>query len=109
PGPALLVALVVSALRNVLGTGTLFAFPGSVFGALLAGIAYRLTGRVAGAVVGEMIGTGLVGALGAFALARWFLGQEAVAWAFIPSFAASSAAGALIAYAVLRAVRPPAG
>lgn len=109
PGPAVLVAVVVSALRNLLGTGTLFAFPGSVFGALLAGIVYRLVGRVWGAVVGEIMGTGLVGALGAFLLARWFLGQEAVALAFVPSFAASSAAGAVIAYLILRAVRPPAG
>lgn len=107
PGPAVLVAVVVSLLRNLLGLGTLFAFPGSVFGALLAGMAYRVTGRPGAAVVGELVGTGIVGALAAFAMARWLLGQEAVASAFILSFSASAAVGAVIAWLILRAIRLP--
>lgn len=107
PGPAVLVALAVSTLRNMLGLGTLFAFPGSVFGALLAGLAYRATGRPVAAVVGEIVGTGILGSLGAFVMGRWLLGQELAATAFMLSFIASATAGAVIAYFILRAVRPP--
>ena len=38
PWYALIQAFLSSLIRNVLGMGTLFAFPGSMFGALLAGL-----------------------------------------------------------------------
>src|SRR5690348_3603105 len=38
-------ALITAALRNSLGWGTLFAFAGSPFGALVVGYAYRLLRR----------------------------------------------------------------
>lgn len=41
PGYALGIAFGASLLRNLLGWGTLLAFPGSMFGALLAGLFYR--------------------------------------------------------------------
>lgn len=104
PGPAVAIALVVSLLRNMLGLGTLFAFPGSVFGAWLAGAAYRATGRPVAAAVGEVMGTGVIGALAAFWMARGLLGQEAAAATFVISFLASSIAGAVIGLVVLRAV-----
>ena len=47
-----LIALVISALRNMLGLGTIFAFPGDIFGALLAGYLYRLFRKDTTTVVG---------------------------------------------------------
>ena len=41
PGYAVGIAFGSSLLRNLLGWGTLLAFPGSMFGALLAGLFYR--------------------------------------------------------------------
>ena len=41
PWYALIQAFLSSLIRNVLGMGTLFAFPGSMFGALLAGLLYK--------------------------------------------------------------------
>ncbi|MDT2824456.1 energy coupling factor transporter S component ThiW [Vagococcus lutrae] len=41
PGYAILQAFGSSILRNLLGTGTLLAFPGSMFGAGLAGYFYQ--------------------------------------------------------------------
>ena len=102
PWPAVLIAVVISLLRNILGLGTIFAFPGSIFGSFLAGMAYRLSGRPLAAVAGELVGTGIIGALAAYGLARWLLGQEAVAAAFIVSFSTSALAGAVIAYVILR-------
>jgi len=102
PGPAVAVALAICLLRNLLGLGTLFAFPGSVFGAFLAAISYRATGKPGAAVVGELIGTGIIGALVAFAMARWLLGQDATAAAFVISFLGSALVGAVVAYRILR-------
>ena len=39
------VAFVASLLRNLLGLGSLMAFPGSMFGALLCGVIYHKIGR----------------------------------------------------------------
>ena len=43
-------AFGVSVLRNILGTGSLLAFPGSMIGAALAGILYARTRSIWGAV-----------------------------------------------------------
>ena len=40
PGYATAVAFVISCLRNMFGTGSLLAFPGSMIGACLAGLGY---------------------------------------------------------------------
>lgn len=40
------VAFVASLLRNLLGLGSLMAFPGSMFGALLCGLVYHKTKNI---------------------------------------------------------------
>lgn len=110
PGPAVLVALAIGILRNALGVGTPLAFPGGMVGAWLAGVAYRRTGRLGAAVLGEVVGTGILGALLAVPVARWVMGTEAAALAFVPAFLVSSATGAVLAGLLLRALgRGPAG
>src|SRR5665647_2574475 len=52
-------AFGVSVLRNILGTGSLLAFPGSMIGAALSGILYTWTNSIWGAVIGEIVGTGI--------------------------------------------------
>ncbi|PZN09871.1 MAG: energy coupling factor transporter S component ThiW [Bacillota bacterium] len=107
---AVTLALVISTLRNLLGIGTLLAFPGSLFGAALAGLFFRMTRHPGAAVAGEVVGTGLLGALVAFPIARWLLGQEVAAWFFyIVPFTASSAVGALAAWFILRLLPAPGG
>ena len=46
PGYATAVAFVISCLRNMFGTGSLLAFPGSMIGACLAGLCYSRFGSV---------------------------------------------------------------
>lgn len=104
PGPAVLIALAVGILRNLLGVGTLLAFPGGMLGALAAGLAYRLWGRYYVAAAGEVIGTGFLGALLSFPVASLLMGHEAGALFFVVPFTVSSVAGALIALAILGAV-----
>lgn len=109
PGGAVVVAIVISALRNALGLGTVLAFPGSIFGALLAGWLYRLSGADALAAVGEVLGTGVVGAVVSFPIAALLLGRHAVLFTYVLPFTISSAAGAILGYLVLKALRAARG
>ncbi len=102
PIPAMVAAVLTSTLRNLMGTGTPLAFPGSIFGALLAGLGFLLFKRVYAAAIGEVLGTGLIGALVAFPLARWILGFEGLAYAFIIPFTLSSIAGAVLGILILQ-------
>lgn len=52
PIPAAVIALVIGILRNLLGIGTLMAFPGGIIGAYVAGLVYQRTGRTQAAVLG---------------------------------------------------------
>ncbi|BDG60095.1 energy coupling factor transporter S component ThiW [Caldinitratiruptor microaerophilus] len=105
PGGAVSVAFAVSVLRVALGTGTPLAFPGSMFGALLAGLLYRRSGRVAAALAGEIVGTGVLGALVAVPVAQLVLGRQVGFLVYIVPFTVSSAAGALLAGALLPVLR----
>ena len=59
------VAFVASLLRNLLGLGSLMAFPGSMCGALLCGIVYHKTRQLLPTLAGEVFGTGILGRLAA--------------------------------------------
>ena len=51
------VAFVASLLRNLLGLGSLMAFPGSMCGALLCGLVYWKTRNLPATLAGEVFGT----------------------------------------------------
>ena len=102
PGYAVIMAFTTSSIRNILGTGTLLAFPGSMLGALLAGLAAKHTrGKLYPACAGELIGTGVLGALAAYPIAAFILGREVAIFAFVIPFTVSSIGGAVIAFALL--------
>lgn len=105
PVPAALVAFVVALLRNLLGTGTLLAFPGGMIGAFLAGTLYRLTGRVGWAVAGELFGTGVLGGLAAYPVVVWVMGHPAAPLFYVVPFLLSSGAGCAMASALLLALQ----
>lgn len=105
PGPAVGIALMIGAIRNLLGTGTILAFPGGMVGAILASYLYRWTRRTGWALIGEVFGTGVLGALLAFPLARIVLGKDVAAFFFVIPFSLSSLMGALLALPVLAALR----
>ncbi|WP_433749954.1 energy coupling factor transporter S component ThiW [Falsibacillus pallidus] len=102
PWYALAQAFIVSFLRNLMGTGTVFAFPGSMIGALLAGLLFKMSGKIRFALLGEAIGTGVLGALVCVPISIWFLGKQAALFGFIPSFLLSSVTGGLIGAFFLR-------
>ncbi|NJP38490.1 energy coupling factor transporter S component ThiW [Alkalicoccus luteus] len=106
PGPAVLIAFLIGLLRNLLGLGTILAFPGGMAGALLAGLAYRWSRKTWAAAAGEVIGTSIFGALLAVPIVIFFLGDSAAIFAFVPAFFVSSAAGAVLALLILSRWRP---
>ena len=76
PWYALIQAFLSSLIRNVLGMGTLFAFPGSMFGALLAGLLYKYTRKNIAAYMGEIIGTSILGGITAYPVAVFILASN---------------------------------
>ncbi|HEV2092035.1 MAG TPA: energy coupling factor transporter S component ThiW [Rubrobacter sp.] len=98
-------ALVTATLRFSVGTGSVFAFPGSPFGALAVGFAYRYLRRDEAALF-EPVGTVLVGATLGAVLISPFLGAAGGGLvALMVAFALSSIPGAVIGYVLLRALR----
>ncbi len=101
PGPAVIIAFMIGLLRNMLGLGTLLAFPGGMVGAFLAGYFYKKSGNKGLAVVGEGLGSGVIGALFAVPFAYIFMGSAAGAFAFMPAFLVSSIPGAIIGWFIV--------
>lgn len=101
PGPAVVIAFMIGLLRNMLGLGTLLAFPGGMVGAFLAGTLYKQTGKKGMAALGEAIGTGIIGALISVPIANLLMGSSAGALFFLPSFLVSSVTGACIGWLIV--------
>ena len=97
-------ALVTAFLRHSLGWGTLFAFPGSPFGALVVGYAYRIIRNDAAALC-EPIGTGPIGATIAAVFFQPLVGSHHTLWWFQIAFLSSSIPGAILGYVVVRVLR----
>ena len=98
------VAFVASLLRNLLGLGSLMAFPGSMIGALLCGIVYWKTKNLLATLVGEVFGTAVLGGLCAYPVAIFLMGKSAADiafYAYIGPFLISTAGGAVIAAVIL--------
>lgn len=91
------IAFCTSLIRNLMGTGTLLAFPGSMVGALCCGLVYRATEKLLPTCAAEIIGTGILGGLLAYPLASLVLGREGAIYAYILPFLVSTAGGTLIA------------
>lgn len=101
-------AFAASLLRNIFGLGSVLAFPGSMFGALLCGIVYRKTKNLPLTLVGEVFGTAILGGLCAYPIAILFLGQSAgelAFYAYIVPFLISTAAGAILSGLIVLPLR----
>ena len=103
PWWAVLVALVIGNIRNALGVGTLLAFPGGMIGALLAGLMFTWRRNLSLAAAGEIVGTGLIApVVSALWVAPVFMGKAIPYMALVPSFMASTVAGALLGVLALK-------
>jgi len=102
PGYAVSIAFCISVTRNILGTGTLLAFPGSMVGAFLGGLLYKKTSNKFLAAAGEITGTGIIGAIAAYPVAKFILHKEATALFFVVPFLINTVAGSAIALIILK-------
>lgn len=105
PWYALACAVLIAVLRMWLMGVNLLAVTGAVFGAMLSGLLYRATGKLIAAVGGEIIGTGILGALASFPVMAFVYHVEGVGlFTYVPSFLAGTVIGGFTAYFFLKAL-----
>ncbi|MFT8314278.1 MAG: energy coupling factor transporter S component ThiW [Clostridium sp.] len=106
PWYALLCAVIIGILRMTLMGIPPLALTGAVFGAALSGILYRRSnGKIIFAVLGEVIGTGIIGAVASYPVMRFIWGKAGLTWLFyIPLFFTATIIGGTIAFIFLRAL-----
>lgn len=105
PFYACAMAFITSLIRMLSGTGSLLAFPGSMIGALCCGLLFKRTSKLPLAYLGEVAGTGILGALAAFPVATLLMGKEAALFAYVLPFIVSSLGGTAIAIFAIGALR----
>lgn len=98
------MAFCTSLIRNLMGTGSLLAFPGSMVGALLCGMLYQHTGKLTAAYIGEVFGTGILGGILCYPVATMLMGKEAALFAYVLPFLMSTACGTAIAVVLIGAL-----
>ena len=108
PEYGIAVAFCASLLRNLLGLGSLMAFPGSMVGALLCGLTYWKTKALLPTLLAEVFGTAVLGGLCAYPVAVVLMGQNAgeiAFYAYIVPFLVSTAGGAVLSGIILYGLR----
>lgn len=105
PWYAVGMAFCTSLIRVLMSTGSLLAFPGSMIGALLCGLAYKYGKNLAFAFVGEVFGTGILGGIAAYPVSVFLMGKEAALFGSVLPFVISSFGGAAISVALIFALK----
>jgi energy coupling factor transporter S component ThiW len=103
PGYALLCAVLIGIIRMMVMGIPPLALTGAVFGATLSGVFYKLSkGKIIAAVLGEIIGTGIIGAIVSYPVMTFIWGKEGLTWFFyVPSFICGTLIGGSIAFLLL--------
>lgn len=99
------MAFSTSLIRNLMGTGSLLAFPGSMVGAFLCAYLFQKTGKFFLAYAGEIIGTGLIGGTLCYPVAVLLMGKEVAVFFFVVPFLMSTACGTILAAILIEVLR----
>jgi energy coupling factor transporter S component ThiW len=91
-------------IRNALGTGTIFAFPGGIPGALVVGLVYHYARRDWAALL-EPVGTGGIGVLAITLIFGPLMGKDFTFVFFFTAFMVSSIPGSILGYFLLKALK----
>jgi len=101
-------AFLASLIRNLTGLGSPLAFPGSMCGALLSGLAWRALRKVIPTACAEIVGTGIIGGLAAWPVAKLFMqgaAANAAFYAYIVPFLISTVVGSVLAAVLVLALQ----
>ena len=106
PWYSLLCATLIGIIRMAFMGIPPLALTGAVFGACLSGILYRASkGKLIFAVLGEVIGTGIIGAIVSYPVMAFLMGRTGLTWLFyVPSFIMGTMIGGAVAYVFLKAL-----
>lgn len=104
PWYAFACAVIIGILRIIFMGIPPLALTGAIFGAFLSGILYRLSkGKLVCAFIGEVIGTGIIGAIISYPVMTLFWGKTGLTWFFyVPSFIAGTLIGGSLAFLFLK-------
>lgn len=104
PFPAFVCATLIGIIRMIFMGIPPLALTGAVFGAFFSGLFYRLSkGKILFAVLGEVFGTGIIGAIVSYPVMTFIWGRDGLTWFFyVPSFIAGTLIGGSIAFILLR-------
>lgn len=107
PYYSLLNAIITAGIRMTLLGIPPLAITGQVFGAFLSGFLYRKTkGSILACVLGEIIGTGLIGSLASYPVMTLLWGKGDITWYFyLPSFLIATIIGGSVAFIFLQSLR----
>lgn len=107
PLEALGCALMIGIIRMVLMGIPPLALTGAVFGAALSGILYQKSGgKMIAAVIGEIVGTGIIGAIVSYPVMTLIAGRTGLTWFFyVPSFLGGTLIGGSLAFIFLGALK----
>jgi len=105
PWYGMLAAAIAGLVRLMLGTGTVFAFPGGIPGAFVVGIGYHLIIHRDWIGFFEPVGTVLIGAtLSAYVVAP-LVGRTATLYFFQMAFLVSCLPGSVIGFFLIKILR----
>ena len=104
PWYSLLCATLIGIIRMLTMGIPPLALTGAIFGAFLSGVFYRTSkGKIIFAVIGEVVGTGIIGAIISYPVMTFIWGKEGLSLLFyVPSFICGTLIGGSIAYVFLR-------
>lgn len=104
PFPAFICATLIGIIRMIFMGIPPLALTGAVFGAFFSGLFYLLSkGKILFAVLGEIFGTGIIGAIVSYPVMTYIWGRDGLTWFFyVPSFVAGTLIGGSIAFILLK-------
>lgn len=104
PWYSLLCAVLIGIIRMAFMGIPPLALTGAIFGAFLSGVLYRLSkGRMIFAVIGEVIGTGIIGAIASYPVMTFLMGRGGLSWMFyVPGFICGTLIGGSVAFLFLK-------
>ena len=98
------ISTVAAIIRNTMGTGTLFAFPGGIPGGIVVGILYIWIKKDWVALL-EPVGTGPIGAT----LSTWIIVpyiSHSIGWSALQvAFLGSSIPGSILGFIIIKVIR----